>query len=133
MSKMDGVLAQLPPPTLYGPADAEVTLIGWGSTWGAIRDAMDRLAEAGVSANHLHLKYLVPFHAREVTQILKGCHRTVVVESNFSGQFARHLRAETGFSADHLLLRYDGEPFEPAEVAARVQQLLMGQPGQQEV
>jgi 2-oxoglutarate ferredoxin oxidoreductase subunit alpha len=133
MRKMEGVLAQLPPPELHGPPDAEVTLLGWGSTWGAIRDSIARLAEAGVTANHLHLKYLVPFHTREVTAILNACRRTFVVESNFSGQFARHLRAETGFSPDHLILRYDGEPFEPAQIAARVLQLLEKHPEAGEV
>jgi hypothetical protein len=49
-----------------------------------------------------------------------------VVENNFSGQFARHLRAETGFRADHVLTRYDGEPFEPAYITARVRAFLKG-------
>ncbi len=128
MRKMEGVLAQLPPPRLEGPADADVTLIGWGSTWGVIHEAVDKLAEIGISANHLHTRYLLPFHSQEVSEILKVCRRTFVVEGNYSGQFARHLRAETGFSVDDLILRYDGEPFEPGDIVERVKAILEGHP-----
>ena len=69
-----------------------------------------------------------PFHDVEARAILEGCKRTIVVENNFSGQFARHLRAETGFTVDHVLTRYDGEPFEPAWIAARVKAFLEGKP-----
>jgi len=128
MRKMEGVLARLEPPALEGPSEAEVTLIGWGSTWGVIHEAMDQLNKAGVVTNQLQFKYLHPFHATEALAILERCRKTVVVEINFSGQFLRHLRAETGFTADHLVRRYDGEPFEPAEIRERVKAILEGRP-----
>src|SRR5262245_23826443 len=128
MRKMAGVLAKLSPPVLEGPKDAAVTLIGWGSTWSVIQEAAAQLTRAGVKANHLHFKYLHPFHSGESRKILEGCRRTIVVENNFSGQFARHLRAETGFTVDHVLTRYDGEPFEPAYITVRVQAFLEGKP-----
>jgi 2-oxoglutarate ferredoxin oxidoreductase subunit alpha len=129
MRKMEALLAALPPPTLEGPADAEITLIGWGSTWGVIHEAVAQLAAAGMPANHLHFKYLVPFHAREASEILQRCKRTAVVEGNYTGQFARHLRAETGHSANALILRYDGEPFDPGEVAARARAIVESRSG----
>jgi hypothetical protein len=69
---------------------------------------------------------MYPFHGAEAAAILKRCRRTIVVENNFTGQFARHLRAESGHAADHVLTRYDGEPFEPAWIAERVATLLDG-------
>jgi len=48
----------------------------------------------------------------------------VVVENNLSGQFARHLRAETGIKADDLILKYDGEPFNPAFIVQQVEAIL---------
>ena len=128
MRKMDGVRARLKAPVLEGPAQAAVTLIGWGSTWSVIQEAAAQLTEAGVRANQLHFKYLHPFHGAEAKAILEACERTVVVEANFTGQFARHLRAESGFSVDHVLVRYDGEPFEPAYIVQRVRGLLEGRP-----
>lgn len=127
MRKMDGVLPLLSPPTLDGPADAEVTLVGWGSTQGVIREAVERLAQDGIKANHLQIKYLVPFHADAVAEILGSSRRVVVVENNISGQFARHLRAETGIQADKLVLKYDGEPFTPGYIVDQVGQLLGGE------
>jgi 2-oxoglutarate/2-oxoacid ferredoxin oxidoreductase subunit alpha len=128
MRKMDGVLARLAPPVLEGPAEAEVTLIGWGSTWSVIKEAAAQLTRAGTRTNQLHFKYLLPFHASEALALLGRCQRTIVVENNFTGQFARHLRAETGFGADHILTRYDGEPFEPAYITRRVRAFLKGEP-----
>ena len=133
MRKMEGVRARLQPPALEGPAEAQVTLIGWGSTWSVIHEAAARLTEEGVKTNQLHFKYLHPFHGAEATAILERCRRTIVVESNFTGQFARHLRAESGFSVDHVLTRYDGEPFEPAYITRRVRAFLEGRPVDLEV
>jgi 2-oxoglutarate/2-oxoacid ferredoxin oxidoreductase subunit alpha len=133
MRKMDGVRARLQPPVLEGRADADVTLIGWGSTWSVIHEAVEQLNRAGVSANQLHFKYLHPFHGTEASAILRNCRRTIVVENSFSGQFARHLRAESGFTVDHVLTRYDGEPFEPAYIAERVKADLAGKPVDLEV
>ena len=48
-----------------------MTLVGWGSTQGLIREAIALLAEEGITANHLQIKYLVPFHAAEVEAILQ--------------------------------------------------------------
>jgi hypothetical protein len=126
MRKIDGVRARLQPPVLEGRAQAEVTLLGWGSTWSVIREAAEQLNAAGIATNQLHFKYIHPFHGAEARRILEGCKRTVMVENNFTGQFARHLRAETGIAVDHLLVRYDGEPFEPAYIAERVRGFLEG-------
>src|SRR5436309_2408254 len=133
MRKIDGVRARLQPPVLEGRAEAEVTLIGWGSTWSVIREAAEQLNRAGVATNQIHFKYLHPFHGAEASAILKKCKRTIVVENSFSGQFARHLRAESGLTADHVLTRYDGEPFEPAYIVERVKALVAGKPVDLEV
>jgi 2-oxoglutarate ferredoxin oxidoreductase subunit alpha len=127
MRKMHGLLRDLPPPALEGPADADVTLIGWGSSKGTIHEAIQLLAAEGVRANQLHFKYLVPFHSRVATEILRGCKKTICIEANFTGQFARHLRAETGVTVDHHILKYDCEPLEPHQIAEQVKTLLAGQ------
>ena len=128
MRKLEGVVKELTPPQLEGPEDAEVTLIGWGSTKGVIREAVALLAEQGVRANHLQIKYLLPFQSKEVNEILRHAKRTICIECNYTGQFARHLRAETGFSVNDLILKYDGEPFEPHHIVEQVQAILQGKP-----
>ena len=122
--KMATVLEHLPAPQLEGPVDAEVTLVGWGSTWGVLTEAVEHLNRAGISASHLQIKFLVPFHTAEVTAILGKSRRVIIVENNQSGQFARHLRAETGIAAHGHIRKYDGEPFEPKHIVAGVKELL---------
>jgi 2-oxoglutarate/2-oxoacid ferredoxin oxidoreductase subunit alpha len=127
MRKMDLALKDLPAPKLEGPADAEVTLVGWGSTEGVLREAAQQLNASGVRTNQLHFKYLLPFHAKEATEILKNCKRTIGVEANETGQFARLLRAETGHGVTDQILKYDGEPFEPGTIAKQVRGILKGE------
>jgi 2-oxoglutarate ferredoxin oxidoreductase subunit alpha len=124
--KMTTVLDHLPAPQLAGPADAGVTLVGWGSTWGVISEAVERLTGEGIAANHLHIKFLVPLHTKEISDILGKSRRIIIVENNCSGQFARHLRAETGIWAHGHIRKYDGEPFEPKHVVAGVKEVLAG-------
>jgi 2-oxoglutarate ferredoxin oxidoreductase subunit alpha len=124
--KFSNLLDHLPVPKLEGPAQAEVTLVGWGSTWGVIREAALRLNQEGISANYLQFKVLSPFHTKIAQEILEKSTRIVVVENNHSGQFARHLRAETGIAANGHIRKYDGEPFEPKHIVAGVKEFLKG-------
>jgi 2-oxoglutarate ferredoxin oxidoreductase subunit alpha len=126
MRKMDGVLGYLDAPTLFGPQDADVTLIGWGSTRGVIREAMQQLAAQGISANNLQIKWLVPLHVDAITDIVGRAKRTIIVENNYSGQFARYLRSETSIVADGHIRKYDGEPFMPHHIVEGVKAVSAG-------
>ncbi len=101
-----------------------MTLVGWGSTWGVLTEAVEQLNREGISTSHLQIKFLVPFHVTEVSAILGKSRRVIIVENNQSGQFARHLRAETGIVAQGHIRKYDGEPFEPKHIVAAVKELL---------
>jgi 2-oxoglutarate ferredoxin oxidoreductase subunit alpha len=114
--KFEHVLDDIAPPALEGPADADVTLIGWGSTYAAITDAIPLLAERGVTVNYLAIKWIVPFHAEEITAIVNKAKKTIVIENNESGQFYRYMRGETGLSVDGHIRKYDGEPFMPHHI-----------------
>jgi 2-oxoglutarate/2-oxoacid ferredoxin oxidoreductase subunit alpha len=124
--KMDGALPLIDPPELVGPRDAEVTLVGWGSTWGVIGEAVEKLGRAGIAANHLQVKWMVPLHVGAIQDALSGARKVVVVENNYSGQFARYLRSETGIVADGHIRKYDGEPFLPHHVVDGVREVLAG-------
>jgi 2-oxoglutarate ferredoxin oxidoreductase subunit alpha len=125
--KMESVLERIHPPELVGPAGAAVTLVGWGSTEGVIREAVEKLAaEEGIVANQLAIKWIVPFHAAEVSRILVRSKKVIIVENNFSGQFARFLRSETGIAAHGHIRKYDGEPFMPHHIVNAVKEQLAG-------
>ena len=99
------------PRLLRGPEDAEVTLIGWGSTHGVISEAAQMLRETGIATNHIHFKWLYPLDEDAVNEVLSKSAHAIIVECNYTGQFARFLRGETGFKADGHIRKYDGEPF----------------------
>jgi 2-oxoglutarate ferredoxin oxidoreductase subunit alpha len=126
--KLQGLTEEVTPPRLVGPENAAVTLVGWGSTQGVIREAVEKLAgEEGIVANQLHIKWVVPFHAAEVSRILSRSRKVIIVENNYSGQFARYLRSETGFDAQGHVRKYDGEPFMPHHIVEAVKAQLAGE------
>ena len=122
--KLEDITSVIEAPSLSGSDPADVTLIGWGSTYGVIREAMEELERRGVRVNHLPIKWIVPFHADAVSEILSRSKRKVIVENNHSGQFYRYLRSETGISVDGHIRKYDGEPFMPHHVVDGVLELL---------
>src|SRR5215468_2981729 len=126
MRKVAGIDAAVPPRTLWGPRDADVTLIGWGSTKGVIEEACALLNEEGISANQLQIRWLVPFHGESILEILKNARHTIIVENYYSGQFARYLRSETSFVPNGNIRKYDGEPFMPHHIVEAVKEQLAG-------
>ncbi|HEY4112971.1 MAG TPA: 2-oxoacid:acceptor oxidoreductase subunit alpha, partial [Rhizomicrobium sp.] len=126
MRKVDGIAASVPPPQLHGPANADVTLIGWGSTYGVIDEACELLRDAGISANYLPIRWLVPLHGDAIVDLLKKAKHTIIVENNYSGQFARYLRSETSFVPNGHIRKYDGEPFMPHHIVEAVKEQLAG-------
>jgi 2-oxoglutarate ferredoxin oxidoreductase subunit alpha len=128
MRKVAGIAAAVSPPVLWGPRDAEITLIGWGSTKGVIEEACEILSEQGIPANQLQIRWLVPLHGDAILDILKGARHTIIVENNYSGQFARYLRSETSFVPDGYIRKYDGEPFMPHHIVEAVKEQLRGGP-----
>ena len=125
--KLSDALTRIPPPEIEGDDDAEVTLVGWGSTWGVIGEALEQLRDLSVRANRIAVKWILPFHAAAMSQMLADASKTIIVENNHSGQFARFLRSETGHLADGHIRKYDGEPFMPHHIVDGVLAHLAGE------
>jgi 2-oxoglutarate ferredoxin oxidoreductase subunit alpha len=124
--KVAGIEAAVKPPELMGRPGADVTLIGWGSTDGVLREAVEMLNEEGISANQLQIRWMVPLHGDHIVEILRDCRHTIIVENNYSGQFARYLRSETSFVPNGHIRKYDGEPFMPHHIVEAVKEQLAG-------
>lgn len=123
MRKLETARANIPLPMLYGPKEAAITLIGWGSTKGPMLEAASLLEQEGIAVNVLHFVYVHPLPKAALERILRGLAAAVIVENNFTGQFAHHLKQEVGFVASAHLNKYDGRPFSPDEIAAHVRSL----------
>ena len=125
--KLEGIVNEIAPPELDGPGDADVTLIGFGSTYGVIQEAAEQLRDQGISTNHLQIKWIVPLHSEVLSKVISSAKRTIIVENNHSGQFYRYLRSETGLSVDGHIRKYDGEPFMPHHIVSCVREQLAGE------
>lgn len=125
MRKLQGLLRDTKGPELWGPKKADLTLISWGSSQGPVREAILDVQESdGITANSLEYAYLFPFHTEETIEALGGAKKTLAVEGNYTGQFARLLTAETGRKPDAVLGKYDGEPFYPSEIVAKIREVV---------
>jgi len=107
-------------PQKYGPKKAETTLISWGSTYGAIHEAVDILRREEASVNMLHLNELWPFPAKAVADAVSKARNSYAIENNATGQLARLIKTETGYDVGGRILKYDGRPFTPAYIAQAV-------------
>jgi len=119
-SKLEGLKKEISGPRTYGPAQAQITLIGWGSTLGALRETVDAAAQDGLSVNLVHFSEIWPFPDEAATMALRGAKRTFAVENNATAQFARLLRAETGHQVSGSILKFDGRPFTPAHILGQL-------------
>ncbi len=121
MRKLEGLRKDMPPPELWGTKNADLTLIHWGSTWGPAHEAILHVEEdEGIHVNSLEFPSLFPFHAEETLRLLKGVKQSLSIEANYTGQFARLLRAETGYRPTYSFPKYDGEPFTWREIADHI-------------
>lgn len=121
MNKVLRVFKEIPPERQairYGPAEADLTVVSWGSTQGAILDAMDRLATEGISVNFVQLRLLWPFPAERIKALLARSKKIAAVEYNYSAQAAGILREQTGIAVDSKIVKYDGRPFSEDEIVS---------------
>ncbi|MFB7139476.1 2-oxoacid:acceptor oxidoreductase subunit alpha [Gottfriedia sp. NPDC056225] len=97
--------------------DADVLLVGFNSTRGAIEEAMVRLEQDGIKVNHAHVRLIHPFPTNELMPELKKAKRVIVVENNATGQLASIIKMNCGHAEKiSSLLKYDGNPFLPKEI-----------------
>ncbi len=119
MQKLETARQEIEPPARYGPQEAPIALVGWGSTYGVLREVVDRLEG---KARLVHFRDLWPFPARAAADVLHGS-KVVVVENNFTGQFKRLLQGETCIQVAQVISRYDGRPFSPEDVLAGLKEV----------
>jgi len=117
--KMVGMAEEMSGPSRYGPEDAEVTFVSWGSTYGPLREAVDVLnAEQAGRANFLHFADLWPFPTEAVMKAFEPARRLVVVENNATAQLGTLIRSQTGRQMGGVILKYDGRPFTPEYIVS---------------
>jgi 2-oxoglutarate/2-oxoacid ferredoxin oxidoreductase subunit alpha len=114
-SKLNEVKKQIPPQQVFGPDNAEISLISWGSNKPVCLEALKNLPHV----NFLHLNWLWPFPKKQVKDFIKTGKKTVCLEANSTGQLAKLIRQELGVEVESLF-KYNGRPFYPEEIAGEL-------------
>ncbi len=119
--KMARIAADIAEAEVHGTVDADLLVVGWGSTFGAIRAGVNNAAAGGHPAAHVHLRHLLPFppNLREILQR----YRYVLVPELNRGQLARVLRGEY-LVPTISLNKVQGLPFKASEVSAKIIEIL---------
>jgi len=126
MRKLELVAREIPTDhkfRVYGDRDADLTILSWGSNKGGILEAIERLEAEDIPARLVQVRLIWPF-PEELADILEGADPLVAVEANFSGQYTRLLRQETGIVPDRLVVKYNGRPMSGRELHAAFHQIL---------
>lgn len=118
--KIARIANELPPVTVDDPDDASLLVLGWGSTWGVIQQAVLQAREDGISVAHAHLMHLNPFPSN-LGDVLARFKRVLVPEMNL-GQLSRLVRAEYLVDAK-TLSKVQGLPFRAAEIEAAIREM----------
>ncbi len=108
MRKLEGLVEELQEPEFFGAESPGLLLVGWGSMYGPLREAVELLQKDGISAGALVFGDLYPFPSKLIKKYAECANKLVNVEQNYTGQLARLIRQETGISMDHGILNYDG-------------------------
>jgi 2-oxoglutarate ferredoxin oxidoreductase subunit alpha len=121
--KVERIADELPPAEVDGEKEGELLVVGWGSTYGAIRSAIGRVRERGKKVSHMHLRYLNPF-PKNTGEVLYRFKHVLVPEMNL-GQLSKILRAKY-LVPTISLNKIQGLPFKASEIEKGIEDILKG-------
>lgn len=104
--------------------EADILLVGFNSTRGAIEEVQERLNAQGMKVNHAHIRLIHPFPSAEMAPLITQAKKVIVVENNYTGQLANIMKMNVG-GHDKIatITKYNGTPFLPGELENRVKEL----------
>ena len=121
--KMEKIREEVIPPELVGNEDYEILVLGWGSTYGTIKEVVNELDSDKIA--FLHFKQVYPLSS-DTGKYLKKALKTIIFENNINSQFGNLIKLELGFDIDETVLKYDGMPFSVEEVTNNLKKFLEG-------
>lgn len=119
MNRLRLLQADLQEPNHYGLEQPDYLLVGWGSTEGPIREAVELLRSEGLSVGALVFGDVYPLPQGRLTELAAGAKAVINIEQNFTGQLAKLIRQETGIKCEPSLLKYDGRQISAMDIVNR--------------
>lgn len=125
MEKLRAASKDMVPPKVWGKRDAETGIIGFGSTFGPIREAIGQLEEKEIRVKYLQMRTLWPFPSRKVKEFVAACQVVFVVENNFFGQLSELIKSQIRLPFEmRNIVKYSGQAFRPQEISIQIQKAL---------
>ncbi len=121
--KVKNIENDIPDLKVEGDEDAELLIVGWGSTYGSIREAVNRAKSRGLKAAHAHFRYLNPF-PKNTGEVLKKYKYILCPEINM-GQLAKLLRQDFLIDVEPFN-KIQGLPFKSSEIESKIESILGG-------
>ncbi|MGE7093371.1 2-oxoacid:acceptor oxidoreductase subunit alpha [Lysinibacillus sp. NPDC048646] len=104
--------------------EADILLVGFNSTRGALEEVQERLNAQGMKVNHAHMRLIHPFPSADMTPLVAKAKKVIVVENNYTGQLANIIKMNIGgHDKIETITKYDGTPFLPGELENKVKEL----------
>lgn len=117
--KMDAIVAGMFAPELVGKNDYQTVVVGWGSTYPIIKEALAELKRDDIA--FLHFKQVFPVH-KDTARLLNQAKRKIIIENNAESQFGNLIKLHAGVEFDRKILKYNGLPFSVEELAAKIKE-----------
>ena len=121
LRKLKEIEKETIPPELLGSTGYETLVIGWGSTYGPIKEALDNIGNDKIS--FLYFKQIYPLHM-STEQFVNKAQKTIIFENNAQGQFSDLIKLKTGFEIGKKVLKYNGMPFSVEEIENNLKLLM---------
>jgi 2-oxoglutarate/2-oxoacid ferredoxin oxidoreductase subunit alpha len=128
MTKLDVAIKEIPnedKAVAYG-SGGDIVIISWGSTKGAVLDALDRLAAEGIKVRYIQVRLMHPFPSELVKSMLKDAKTVIDIEMNYSGQLGSLVRQYAGLEVNYYIVKYNGRPMSLDEVYNGVKRIIRG-------
>ena len=106
----------MPNPEVFGPPDADITIVSWSSNKGSILEALKNFS----NVNYVHVTWMNPFPVKFLTDVLPKAKHIVDIECNYTGQLANLIREKTGIEIEDRYLKFDGRIIYPEEIIEKL-------------
>ncbi len=120
MRKFEGLKEDVEEPWLIGEVDPENLVVCWGSTYGAVKEAVYRLNAEGFSIGALVFGDIWPFPKKKLLNLGKTAKNIIDIEQNVTGQLNSIIKEETPYESNFKILKFDGRPFSGDEIYRRL-------------
>lgn len=122
--KMAGIVRDFASVLRYGDPNPEIGVIGWGSTAGPLREAVEIACAKGIKVGGLVPRMLYPSANHLIRPFVESCKKVVVIEGNLTGQYAAFLRSQIPGFDPMQVNRYDGLPIQRADVLRKIEEMI---------